>query len=61
MDRPNVAMAVVVNTGLSMGDKKAALAYLMANSVPERVIARVLNAPAQSKRMIAYEVPFSFR
>lgn len=61
MDRPNATMAAVVNIGLGMGDKQAALAYLMANSVPERVIARVLSSRGQSKRLIAYEVPFSFR
>jgi hypothetical protein len=61
MDRPNTTMAAVIDAGLRMNDKQAALAYFVKNSVPERVIARVLSAPASSKRQTAYHMPFTFR
>ena len=43
MDRPNTAMAVAVNESLSMANRRDAVAHLIANRVPDRVIARLLS------------------
>jgi hypothetical protein len=46
MDRPNVKMATIVETGLTMASRLRAIAYMLDHRVPERVIARVLSPSA---------------
>jgi hypothetical protein len=49
MDRPNTSMAAIVANGIAMTNRKQAIEYLLAHSVPERVIARVLNPSAGNR------------
>lgn len=44
MDRPNTAMAALVNASLAMANRRDAIAHLVANRVPDPVIARLLCA-----------------
>lgn len=49
MDRPDTGMAAIVAASLDLPDRQAAVAYLLAHRVPDRVIARLLSPTASCR------------